>query len=92
LIHSGVARKNSAARTDAVRSFLVLLLAAASVAMSYGVTLPLLPPLLRRLQVEGAAMHTGWLTAAYTLALFACSPFGARCLIGSTAAGSSALA
>lgn len=68
------ARSDDAAPSGAWRHFLVLLLAAASVSMSYGVTLPLLPPFLGRLQVEPAAVHTGWLTGAYTLALFACSP------------------
>ncbi|MEJ7930192.1 MFS transporter [Ramlibacter sp. AN1015] len=62
------------ARGGALRHFLVLLLAAAAVSMSYGVTLPLLPALLGRLQVVATAAHTGWLTGAYTLALFACSP------------------
>lgn len=57
-----------------VRHFLVLLLAAGVAAMSYGVTLPLLPVLLGRLQVSAVAFHTGWLTGAYTLALFVCSP------------------
>ena len=64
----------AAVRGDALRHFLVLLFAAAVVSMSYGVTLPLLPALLVGLQVDATAAHTGWLTGAYTLALFVCSP------------------
>jgi MFS family permease len=57
--------------------FLLLLLAALSVTMSYGATLPALPQLLQRLELVATAdiaRHTGWLTSAYTLALFAFSP------------------
>ncbi|MEJ5992358.1 MFS transporter [Ramlibacter sp. PS3R-8] len=55
--------------------FSVLLAAALVVSMGYGVTLPLLPgvlePLVSRPSVAG---HTGWLTAAFTLALVLFSP------------------
>ena len=57
--------------------FLLLLVAGLAVSMSYGVTLPLLPELVHRVQVGGvdaAARHTGWLTGVYTAALFACAP------------------
>ena len=57
--------------------FLLLLVAGLAVSMSYGVTLPVLPELVLRLQGSGAdvaARHTGWLTGAYTVALFAFSP------------------
>lgn len=58
-------------------SFLLLLVAGLAVSMSYGVTLPVLPELVLRVQGGGAdvaARHTGWLTGAYTVALFAFSP------------------
>lgn len=61
----------------AAPKFLVLLLAALAVSMAYGVTLPLLPDLLAPLlpgPSSDRARHTGWLTASYTLALFAFSP------------------
>ncbi|MBI2308531.1 MAG: MFS transporter [Rhodocyclales bacterium] len=49
-----------------------------SVAMAYGVTLPVLPFLLERLlgqaDAAGVSRHTGWLTGLYTLALFVMSP------------------
>ena len=58
--------------------FALLLAAALSVSMAYGVTLPLLPELLERLAPGSApadvARHTGWLTGAYTAALFVFSP------------------
>lgn len=57
--------------------FLLLLLAVLAVAMTYGVTLPLLPMLIERmsfLSPGAVARHTGLLTAAYTLALFVFSP------------------
>lgn len=57
--------------------FLLLLAAGLAVSMSYGVTLPVLPELVLRVQggsPDIAARHTGWLTAAYTVALFAFSP------------------
>ncbi len=61
-----------------VARFAVLLLAMLSVAMSYGVTLPVLPFLLERLPGQAAAAdvsrHTGWLTGLYTFALFVMSP------------------
>jgi hypothetical protein len=58
--------------------FALLLMAALSVTMAYGVTLPRLPSLVGRLE-SGAvaaevARHTGWPTGAYTLALFIFSP------------------
>lgn len=59
------------------RCFLLLLAAALAVQMSYGVTLPLLPDIIQAVQPSGAgaaARHSGWLTAAYTLALFFFSP------------------
>lgn len=57
--------------------FGLLLMAALSVTMAYGVTLPLLPTLVGRIAPGTAAevaRHTGWLTGAYTLALFLFSP------------------
>lgn len=57
--------------------FLLLLAAGLTVSMSYGVTLPLLPEIVRSFAFAGdagTARHTGWLTAAYTGALLACSP------------------
>ncbi|EHL22383.1 MULTISPECIES: MFS transporter [Comamonadaceae] len=57
--------------------FVLLLVAGLAVSMSYGVTLPVLPELVPRVRGGGAdvaARHTGWLTGAYTVALFACSP------------------
>lgn len=58
--------------------FAILLSAALSVSMAYGVTLPLLPDLLASRIAGGAfadvARHTGWITGIYTLALFLCSP------------------
>lgn len=60
--------------TSQARHFLVLLLAAGAVAMSYGVTLPWLPVLLGRIEGARIAEHTGWLTGAYTLAVLVCSP------------------
>jgi len=45
--------------------------------MAYGVTLPLLPGLVQRAGVGSAAdvdSHTGWITGAYTLALFLFAP------------------
>lgn len=63
--------------TLATWRFALLLAAALAAAMSYGVTLPLLPELLQSLPgatVLDAARHTGWLTAVYTLAIFALSP------------------
>ena len=57
--------------------FALLLVAALSVTMAYGVTLPLLPALVGRIApgtVAEVARHTGWLTGAYTLALFIFSP------------------
>lgn len=57
--------------------FALLLGAALAVTTAYGVTLPVLPAMLERL-LPGApqlvAAHTGWITAAYTLALFAFAP------------------
>jgi predicted MFS family arabinose efflux permease len=57
--------------------FLLLLAAGVAVSMSYGVTLPAMPGIVGpMLQGSGSdtARHTGWLTAAYTMALFAFSP------------------
>ncbi len=57
--------------------FALLLAAALSVSMAYGVTLPLVPVLLESLgqyDATGIARHTGWLTAVYTAALFIFSP------------------
>jgi len=57
--------------------FFLLLVAGLAVSMSYGVTLPVLPELVLRVQgggPDGAARHTGWLTGAFTVALFAFSP------------------
>lgn len=58
--------------------FAILLSAALSVSMAYGVTLPLLPDLLASRIAGGAfadvARHIGWITGIYTLALFICSP------------------
>lgn len=57
--------------------FLLLLVAGLAVSMSYGVTLPVLPELVLRVQGGGAdvaARHTGWLTSAFTVSLFAFSP------------------
>ena len=57
--------------------FGLLLMAALTVTMAYGVTLPLLPTLVGRIAPGDAAevaRHTGWLTGAYTLALFLFSP------------------
>lgn len=55
-----------------------VLAAALAVSMAYGVTLPVLPFLLERLlgpsSAAGVARHTGWLTGAYTFALFFLSP------------------
>jgi len=48
-----------------------------AVSMAYGVTLPLLPGLVQRTGVGSAAdveSHTGWITGAYTLALFLFAP------------------
>lgn len=70
---SGTASTGALARPR----FLMLLLAALAVSMAYGVTLPLLSDLLAPLPAGPAAArarHTGWLTAAYTLAVFAFSP------------------
>ena len=56
---------------------LPLLVAGLAVAMSYGVTLPMLPELVHRVQrgdADGSARHTGWLTGVYTVALLAGSP------------------
>lgn len=68
---------NPRAPTLAGPGFLLLLGAGLAVSMSYGVTLPLLPAIVLALQpgdFAGAARHTGWLTAAYTAALFVFSP------------------
>lgn len=58
--------------------FAVLLGAAVSVSMAYGVTLPLLPSLIARLigsaDVGEVARHTGWLTGVYTVAMFTLAP------------------
>lgn len=55
-----------------------LLGAAFVVSLAYGVTLPILPDVLERMMGGGrardVAMHTGWLTGAYTLALLLLSP------------------
>lgn len=58
-------------------AFAALLAAGMSVSMAYGVTLPLLPGLVERAGVGSAAHvdgHTGWITGAYTLALFLFAP------------------
>ena len=55
----------------------LLLAAALAVSMAYGVTLPLLPALVERLDggpAADVARHTGWLTGAFTLALCVFSP------------------
>ena len=58
--------------------FAVLLAAAMTVSMAYGVTLPFLPFILERVLQPGQSgtvpWHTGFLTALYTLALFLLSP------------------
>lgn len=56
--------------------FALLLTTGLSASMSYGVTLPLLPGIVDAMAGSGAsvARQTGWLTAAYTVALFAFSP------------------
>lgn len=69
--------RSAAAGALSTPKFLVLLLTALVVSMAYGVTLPLLPDLLARLlpgPEAARARHAGWLTASYTLALFAFSP------------------
>lgn len=69
--------KTVAGAAAAPPRFVLLLLAGLAVAMSYGVSLPVLPRLLAGLGLESSAQvarHTGWLTAAYTLSLVACSP------------------
>ena len=58
-------------------AFTALLAAGMAVSMAYGVTLPLLPGLVERTGGGSAAdveSHTGWLTGAYTLALFLFAP------------------
>lgn len=58
-------------------AFAVLLAAGMAVSMAYGVTLPLLPGLVERTGFGSAAeveSHTGWITGAYTLALFLFAP------------------
>jgi MFS family permease len=58
-------------------AFAALLAAGMAVSMAYGVTLPLLPGLVERAGVGSAAdvdSHTGWITGAYTLALFLFAP------------------
>ena len=58
--------------------FAVLLAAATTVSMAYGVTLPFLPFILERLLQPGQSgaipWHTGLLTTLYTLAMFLLSP------------------
>jgi DHA1 family multidrug resistance protein-like MFS transporter len=58
--------------------FAVLLAAATTVSMAYGVTLPFLPFILERLLQPGQSgtipWHTGLLTTLYTLAMFILSP------------------
>ena len=58
--------------------FVVLLAAATTVSMAYGVTLPFLPFILERLLQPGQSgaipWHTGLLTTLYTLAMFLLSP------------------
>lgn len=56
--------------------FALLLTAGLAASMSYGVTLPLLPGIVEAMAGNGGsvARQTGWLTAAYTVALFAFSP------------------
>lgn len=70
-------RKASCLRPLGDVPFLLLLVAGLAVSMSYGVTLPVLPELVLRVQGGGldvAARHTGWLTSAFTVALFVFSP------------------
>lgn len=58
--------------------FVILLAAALSVSMAYGVTLPVLPFIVERTGGASAgaiARHTGTLTGIYTFALFIFSPF-----------------
>lgn len=58
-------------------AFASLLAAGMAVSMAYGVTLPLLPGLMERTGGGSAAdvdSHTGWITGAYTLALFLFAP------------------
>lgn len=58
-------------------AFTALLAAGMAVSMAYGVTLPLLPGLVERAGVGSATdvdSHTGWITGAYTLALFLFAP------------------
>jgi MFS family permease len=61
-----------------IPDFAILLGAAFAVSMAFGVTLPLLPSLLGRIlgpaDTGDVARHTGWLTGAYTLAMFALAP------------------
>lgn len=79
--------------------FIVLLMAALSVSMAYGVTLPVLPFVVERLVgTDQAAIsrHTGTLTGVYTVALFVFSPIwgalsdriGRRTIIAAGLAGS----
>ncbi len=61
----------------------VLMVAAFTVAVGYGVVLPRLPNLIERLLEAGAeagqvSRHTGLLTAAYTVSLFLFSPLWGR--------------
>lgn len=62
----------------ATAQFPILLAAALSVSMAYGVTLPALPFLVERVHgadASAVAWHTGSLTGIYTFALFIFSPF-----------------
>lgn len=73
-----LAAQREAAAGPSATGLAAVLTAALAVAMAYGVTLPVLPFLLERLLGVGSAAqvarHTGWLTGAYTFALFLASP------------------
>lgn len=59
------------------RQFSVLLAAAFTIAMGYGVILPVLPFILERVAADGrfsVSWHTGMLTAVYMFVLFAFAP------------------
>lgn len=74
---AGLAVPAEAAGALAASKFLLLLLAGMVVSMAYGVTLPLLPALIAPLlpgDPSARAAHIGWLTASFTVALFAFSP------------------
>lgn len=68
---------HGASATAVPRQFVVLLAAAVSVSMAYGVTLPVLPFMVERLtgwDARAVGWHTGLLTGIYTLGLLIFSP------------------